>query len=248
MVFPRSKTHKAPTLFTGAKITTAVLYACIGPLVWLLLQEDFGSTVVRAVGGRLGYEEIATFPIEEPRKNFYGLWSLFFGLRWAINMFTANAGGSLPWGVAFPLFLFQASVKNVLLFVILPVMGQGIPSDLQVLDFIALAVNVVGGIFQTGSELQRLLFKLDSKNRGKVHASGLFSYARCINHFGFILYEASAAMASPSILWCFMAAFMAYYVVNEVVFPQDARMREKYGAQYEKYSASTPYLLVPFIF
>ena len=69
----------------------------------------------------------------------------------------------------------------------LPLLGAHFETnsnELNVLDFIALIVWVIGFIFEAVGDYQMARFKSDSRNKGKVLDRGLWAYTRHPNYFG----------------------------------------------------------------
>ena len=58
------------------------------------------------------------------------------------------------------------------------------PRDLGVLDFVGIALWIVGFLFETVADWQLARFKSDAKNRGQVMDRGLWRYTRHPNYFG----------------------------------------------------------------
>lgn len=75
--------------------------------------------------------------------------------------------GVLAWIVALPLLVSITS-----------------KSDLTALDFGAMALWLVGFVFEAGGDYQLAKFKADESNKGKVLDSGLWRYTRHPNYFG----------------------------------------------------------------
>lgn len=74
---------------------------------------------------------------------------------------------------------------------------------------------VVGITFELLSEIQRLRFKKDPANKGKVYQDGLFSLSRHINYFGYTLWRTGYAMAAGGYIWSAVTgAFFAYNFVS----------------------------------
>ena len=58
------------------------------------------------------------------------------------------------------------------------------PVTIGILDYLGIALWVVGMIFEAGGDYQLQRFKADSNNRGKVMSNGLWRYTRHPNYFG----------------------------------------------------------------
>ncbi len=75
--------------------------------------------------------------------------------------------GMIAWIVSLPLLAAIAS-----------------PADLTYLDYLGVAVWMVGMVFEAGGDYQLARFKADPANRGKVMDRGLWRYTRHPNYFG----------------------------------------------------------------
>jgi protein-S-isoprenylcysteine O-methyltransferase Ste14 len=63
------------------------------------------------------------------------------------------------------------------------------------------ALYAAGIFLEAGSETQRMLFKKDAKNKGKLYSSGLWSSSRHMNYFGYTLWRAGYAIAAGGWIW-----------------------------------------------
>ena len=69
----------------------------------------------------------------------------------------------------------------------LPLLGTNLNSSspsLGVLDFLGIAVWLIGFIFEAGGDFQLARFRNDTNNKGKVLDSGFWHYTRHPNYFG----------------------------------------------------------------
>ena len=73
------------------------------------------------------------------------------------------------WGVTTALFAYQVGFA---------LFATGEPQPVGVVDYIAIAIFLLGSYLNTASELQRKKFKEDSQNHGKLYTGGLFRFAR----------------------------------------------------------------------
>mmetsp|Transcript_29453 Transcript_29453/g.64881 ORF Transcript_29453/g.64881 Transcript_29453/m.64881 type:complete len:249 (+) Transcript_29453:198-944(+) len=242
----RQKTHTGPVLFTAPKITGALIHLSIPFAVNYLLKIDAGCRFAHAVGDMLG-QEFNVKPVGGDRIPFYTLLSAIYAGRWMLGMFTANGGGPMPWAGTMAAAILHLIVLQVVPFVFLSVTRGGLPDELNQWDYVAATLSVLAGILQHGSELQRLLFKLDPSNKGQVHMSGLFYYARFINITGHFLQEVSMALATRSVVLALFCGMIANYLFFQLAVETDQHMREKYREKYERYCQQTPYKFIPFV-
>lgn len=87
------------------------------------------------------------------------------------------------WYSFFSVFLFQ----GVLMWLIsAPLLGGQFYEDhgLGILDFIGIAIWIVGFVFEAGGDIQLARFKANPANKGKVLDTGFWRYTRHPNYFG----------------------------------------------------------------
>ncbi len=88
------------------------------------------------------------------------------------------------WVSFFQTFLLQGIL---IMLVSLPLFGVHSNSDsegLNILDYIAIIVWLIGFTFEAGGDLQLAKFKKNPSNRGKVLNTGFWKYTRHPNYFG----------------------------------------------------------------
>ena len=94
----------------------------------------------------------------------------------------AKQGPSFPIKSLVTVFLLQGLLAWV---ISLPLLGVAVAGgEAGALDFIAVAVWLVGFVFEAGGDLQLARFKADPANEGEVLDSGLWRYTRHPNYFG----------------------------------------------------------------
>jgi len=67
---------------------------------------------------------------------------------------------------------------------LLAAMYYGKDYQLNVIDYMAIIIWVIGFIFEAGGDYQLARFKSDANNKGKVLNTGLWKYTRHPNYFG----------------------------------------------------------------
>ena len=250
-VFPRQQSHTRPDFFTGPKLASAVGHILIGYWIYWILQHNAGGQVVQRflmLAGKSD-EDAAGYvtPVQGDRVPFLVLFATLYGLRWGLlGAFTTNAGNAMPWNATIQV-VFLHTMLYVMTMTVFATTRGGLPADLTSWDYAALALSIVAGILQHGAELQRLLFKLDPSNKGKLHTAGLFGQARFINHTGHVLQDIALAIATRN--W--PVGIMALVGINLIFFqitPEtEAHMQSKYKEKYDKYCQQTPHRFIPYI-
>jgi steroid 5-alpha reductase family enzyme len=87
------------------------------------------------------------------------------------------------WYSFFSVFLLQ----GVLMWLIsVPLLGAQFNSrnELGILDFIGVAIWIIGSVFEAGGDIQLARFKANATNKGKVLDTGFWHYTRHPNYFG----------------------------------------------------------------
>jgi steroid 5-alpha reductase family enzyme len=96
----------------------------------------------------------------------------------------AKRPGSFWWYSYVQVFLLQAVLLWIVAAPLAAAEGGGEPAELVVLDYVGLAVWLVGFFFEVTADTQLALFKNRPENRGKVLDSGVWRYSRHPNYFG----------------------------------------------------------------
>jgi len=138
---------------------------------------------------------------ESIRGFLVGLLVSIWGIRLAWHIHRRNKGKTEDyryakwreeWGKWFYLrsYLQVYFLQGALLFlIVLPILfiNKGAGQDLGVLDFVGLAVWILGFVFESVGDAQLARFIKDPANKGKLMQSGLWQYARHPNYFGEVL-------------------------------------------------------------
>ncbi len=131
------------------------------------------------------------------RKLIIGVLVTLWGLRFSLYILWRNfgkpedfryqkwrqeEGSSWWWKSFFRVFVLQGVLMWIIAAPLLP--AQAGPVPLSWLDFLGVAVWVVGFFFEAVGDLQLARFKADPANRGKVMDRGVWCYTRHPNYFG----------------------------------------------------------------
>jgi steroid 5-alpha reductase family enzyme len=142
------------------------------------------------------------------------------------------------WGVTTALFAYQ---------IVFALLAMGEAQPLDTLDFVAIALFLIGSYLNTGSELQRRKFKQDPKNQGKLFTAGLFRYARHINYFGDFLWVAAWALLTRNPWALLIPVILAMGFIFGFIPPLTTYLRSKYGQEFENWEKRTK-AFIPFIY
>ena len=124
-----------------------------------------------------------------------------------------------------------------------------LPTDKQlgVIDFIGIALFLIGSFINTFSELQRHFWKKQAENQGKLYTKGLFKYAMHINYFGDVCWVMACAVITrnlyASIIPFLLICFFVFYNIPKL----DQYLASKYGNDFDLYKKDTK-KLIPFLY
>lgn len=134
-----------------------------------------------------------------------------------------------------------------LYFIGFPLFVLPISIPIDVIDYFAIALFIIGCILNSGGEILRNKWKKEPANNGKIYTQGFFKYSRHINYFGDILWVIAYALITKNV-WSitiplFLFSFFAFYNAPKL----DKYLKEKYGNEYDDYAKKTK-MLIPFIY
>jgi steroid 5-alpha reductase family enzyme len=95
-----------------------------------------------------------------------------------------EGGAAWWWRSFFKVFLLQGVLMWIISAPLLAAQFRSMPDRLTVLDFLGVAVWVIGFFFEAAGDLQLARFKADPANKGKVMDRGVWRYTRHPNYFG----------------------------------------------------------------
>ncbi len=124
---------------------------------------------------------------------------------------------------------------------------SGDATPLRALDGLGLALLLLGSALNTGSELQRHVWKARPGSKGRCYTGGLFAYSMHINYLGdSILFTGWAILAAS--LWALtVPVAMTVMFIFFHIPPLDAYLAQRYGAEFEAYASKTARFL-PFVY
>jgi len=175
------------------------------------------------------------------RRSIIFIFNLIIFLRLAYMMIFILKR-KIPWeeSVSVPLAF-------ALYFIGFPLFALPISIPIDVIDYFAILLFIIGCILNSGGEILRNKWKKEPANKGKIYTKGFFKYSRHINYFGDILWVIAYALITKNI-WSitiplFLFSFFAFYNAPKL----DKYLKEKYGNEYDKYAKKTK-MLIPFIY
>ncbi|KIK55833.1 hypothetical protein GYMLUDRAFT_230645 [Collybiopsis luxurians FD-317 M1] len=119
---------------------------------------------------------------------------------------------------------------------------------LPIQTLVGIGMYVLGMGLEWVSEMQRLKFKKNPRNKGRPYTGGLFGLARHINYGGYVLWRAGFATAAAGWLWgAAVAGFLTFYFTKRAIPELDEYCGKRYGVEWVQYKRSVPSKLLPFI-
>jgi steroid 5-alpha reductase family enzyme len=172
-------------------------------LVWLLSLARHDASVVDPFWG-LGFivAAVSYFLFTDGfqgRRILVAVLVCLWGLRLGIYLAWRNRGkGEDPryramrakrpksfwWFSYLQVFLLQALLLWIVAAPIAAAQGGAEPTHFTALDFVGVAVWIVGFLFEVVGDAQLALFRRNPANKGKVLRTGLWRYTRHPNYFG----------------------------------------------------------------
>ncbi|MEC8195444.1 MAG: DUF1295 domain-containing protein [Pseudomonadota bacterium] len=130
-------------------------------------------------------------------------------------------------------------------------LGAGILRETAVpfsgMDMLALGLIAFGSYLNTGSELQRMIWKKRPESKGRCYTGGLFKHSMHINYFGDMVLFVGWALLTISWLAFVIPLFMTVGFVFFHIPGLDAYLSQRYGTEFDAYAAKTA-KLIPFLY
>jgi steroid 5-alpha reductase family enzyme len=121
------------------------------------------------------------------------------------------------------------------------------PTPAGIVAWLGVALYLLGSYLNTGSELQRLVWKKRPENRGKLYTGGLFRVTMHPNYLGDVTLFAGFALVTGTI-WAFAIPIIMASMFIFINIPMlDKYLGERYGEAFDQYAAKTA-KLVPFVY
>ncbi|MEE9426597.1 MAG: DUF1295 domain-containing protein [Paracoccaceae bacterium] len=196
----------------------------------MIMFGPWGTTLADLIGW--------TQPASAPTRRYLILaFSVIILIRMVFTMFYLMKR-NLPWSEAFTVpFAFA------LYYVGFAVLVLPATSPLGIIDYLAIALFLIGCYLNTGSELQRHRFKQLPENKGKLFTGGLFAWSMHINFFGDLLWVAAYAIITQNIwsalIVLLLLSLFAFFNVPKL----DEYLAERYSDEFPDYAARTKKLI-----
>ena len=182
------------------------------------------------------------------RKQLYTLLCSYYGVRWFLGIMTMMSSVDMAGGITLPILHLLGHEATYIVGSMGGYWSTPAPYHLTTRDYVAASTMVLAGILQHGAELQRWWFKRDPSHKGQLHTSGLFRYARFVNHTGHIMRDLAVPLFVPNTGFWVFYLFGLYHLWFMITPETIDHMKTKYGSKYEDYAKKTPSLFLPGIF
>lgn len=207
----------------GALIAGQIL-SCMA--VYVLAFDGYGDAFVQRVFGVQSRTSVEVRSLFVLMSCIRAISQIFWGIY--------VAPYALPVGFAVGVDMFNLVVDTLGTLAVL-----ANREELQVSDYIILAVFITGIALERGSEVQRTMWKSHAQNKGKPHITGLFGFAVHINYTGYIIWR--SAMYALSHYWPLQVLIVGIASnFGGEIREQRARNIKKYGDDFKRYWDRTP--------
>lgn len=230
-----NRSHNSSTIqkLIFAGLHFAILLICI----WLLFYNGWHE-----IGLLLNRNWVLTNP---NRGSVLLFCATLYWLRHLITLFYLLAR-TVEWREVFGLLLFITMFDISLMLIGAGAFGPTSPL-LNGLDIAGLILLVIGSYINSGSEIQRKLWKRNPATKGHCYTEGLFRHSMHINYFGDIILFTGWTLLTTSIWTLVLPVFMAYLFVTLHIPGLDVYLAKRYGAEFRNYAAKTK-KLIPYIY
>ncbi len=152
----------------------------------------------------------------------------------------------IEWSEVFGLLAFMALFEIGFILI-----GAGgfiqTPAPFVPLDYFGLILLIIGSGLNSGSEIQRKLWKRAPATKGHCYTKGLFRYSMHINYFGDVVLFTGWALLTTCYLALGLPILMAYMFITIHIPGLDAYLAKRYGDEFTEYANKTK-KLIPFIY
>lgn len=180
----------------------AILLASMS-IVWVVSVILANASIVDPFWGLsyviVGWYYFAQTPGgDEVRKNLLVVFVTLWGLRLSLYLLWRNWGQGEDfryqafrrkyghhrywWISFFQTFMFQGGLAWIISSSLLGAQIRG--GGLNIIDYLAIGIWIIGIIFEAGSDIQLARFKADPAKEGKLLTTGFWKYTRHPNYFG----------------------------------------------------------------
>lgn len=143
--------------------------------------------------------------------------------------------------------VFSVACAFFIYYVIFPFLFVLSPHHLNIFDFIGIALFILGSALNTLSEHQRLIFKKNPSNKGKIFNQKLFKHIRHVNFLGDILWVLGYSILVSSIFSYLVVFLLTIFFIFVNIPKLEKHLIEHYKEDFFIWKKSS-YRLIPFIY
>lgn len=196
---------------------------------WILFMNGFNKIFPSNIdlGNNMRYVVIFSFNVIVFFRMFLTMFLLTRKIPWE-EVFSIPFAFGLYF-VGYALFVYRTDLK------------------IDIIDYFAIFLFLLGSFLNTFSELQRRKWKKNPQNKGHLYMIGLFKYSMHINYFGDLLWVIAYALITRN--WfsfsipIFLFLFFAFYNIPKL----DKYLAYKYKDEFVVYKQKTK-SFIPFIY
>ena len=142
---------------------------------------------------------------------------------------------------------FSIAFAFALYYIGFVLLGYRTELSIDLIDFIAIGLFLIGSFLNTGAELSRDKWKKDPENSGRLYTIGLFRYSMHINYFGDLLWVTAYAIITRNWYSVFIPVMLFFFFAFFNIPKLDNYLASKYEQQFDEYRRKTK-KLIPFIY
>ena len=205
----------------------------VGLIAWLLVGGGF--EILRTSWGKNWYLALPA------RRGLILACALIYFLR-VIDTTFYLLKRKMGWGEAVLIGVWIAGIH-----ILFAYLGGTNPEPLGFVGPTAVVLYIVGSYLNTGSEIQRKLWKDRPENKGRLYTQGLFRYSQHINYFGDELLFTGYALVTGN-AWALLVPLVMIFGFVFFNIPElEQHLRRHYGMGFEEYPRHTR-KFVPFVY
>jgi steroid 5-alpha reductase family enzyme len=223
---------KSPSLISKA-VLVCVHLLIVWISVWLLLWG--GIAILDNLFGR--QHHLAS----NLRRSLLAAAAVLYFLRTLITIFIFSKR-RMPWSEVITIALWVATIDMLYAY-----FGGRNEDSFALTGFVGAFLLLAGSVINTGSELQRHLWKKNPDHAGHLYTGGMFRYSRHINYFGDeVLFTGWMLIAGRAGL-LIIPVFMAFLFIFVNIPALDRYLEQWYGEEYLSYAKRVK-RFIPYIY
>ena len=159
--------------------------------------------------------------------------ALLYFLRHIFTLFVLLKR-EVPWSEVFGVGSFITIIQ--ILFATLTIYNK---EYFNSFDWVFIGIVIFGSYLNTVSELQRMIWKKDESNKGRLYTEGLFKYSMHINYFGDTILFSGFALLTGTVWALLVPVLITLGFIFQHIPELDKYLKEKYKEQFIEYENKT---------